>query len=615
MSAPLGTAHASPSLRLSDYAFISDCHSSALVSRDGSIDWCCMPRIDSRSCFGRLLGWQDGGHCRIAPLAASRVRRRYWDDSLILETTFETETGSLRLTDLMPMRQGGRHDPYRQILRVVEGVEGEVVMLGEIVPRFDYGAIQPWIRGVGDGAFHAVGGADGLLLSSDLPFAIAGRHSLVCEARISRGQRRYLSIVYARPESLDDGLVTPPSAGEVVARLEATEQWWQSWAAQGRTLRFDNAQSQRSAVVLKGLIYAPTGAVTAAATTSLPEVLGGSRNWDYRFAWVRDSVFTVRSLLELGFAKEADGFRRFIERSTAGNADQIQVLYGVDGRRRLEESTISHLHGFNGSSPVRVGNAAAGQLQLDVYGELLYLAYAWHLQGHPPDAEYWEFVERIVERTIGMWRSPDQGLWEMRGAPRHFVHSKAMCWAAINWGLRLSDELGLDGGRRAAWRAERDAVRAAIEAQGYDQERGVFTQSFGSRAMDAALLLLPTTHLVSYHDERMIRTADAVLQDLTENGLLRRYPEDGDGDGLEGREGAFIACSFWLAECLARQGRRGEALEIYARALATRNDLGLFSEELQPSDGLMLGNFPQGLTHLSQIAAAVAIAEAEQAGR
>lgn len=613
MSDPSGTPSDSCSRthpRLRDYGFVSDGHSAALISTCGSIDWCCMPRIDSASCFGRLLGWTTGGFCRVEPDGAYRVERRYREGTLILETTFHTADGVLRLVDCLAMREGGRRDPYRQIVRLVEVLQGKVAATVEIVPRFDYGAIAPWIEKVGDGVFHAIGGSDGLLVSSDLPLRARDRHALGCRLVLAAGERRHLSLIHASPPDLEDGRVLVPGAEDAFRRVEATERWWGRWIAQFEPAGFDDAMSRRSAVALKGLIHAPTGAVAAAATTSLPETPGGSRNWDYRFSWVRDSVFTVRALLELGFEREADGFRRFVERSAAGNAGQVQVLYGVDGRRRLYEQVIPELDGFDGAAPVRTGNAAAGQLQLDVFGELLDLAYLWHRLGNSPDEEYREFLVQLVERTISLWRRPDRGLWEMRGAARHFVHSKVLCWAALDRGIRLAEELRHATGDLPRWRAERDAIRVAVETQGYDSDRGVFVQAFGSREMDASLLLLPVFRFLDFEDERMVRTTDAVREDLMENGLLRRYP-NGD-DELEGREGSFLACSFWLAECLARQGRIAEAREAYFRARGTRNDLGLFSEEFDPDGGLMLGNFPQGLTHLSQITAAVAIAEAEK---
>jgi GH15 family glucan-1,4-alpha-glucosidase len=344
----------------------------------------------------------------------------------------------------------------------------------------------------------------------------------------------------------------------------------------------------------------------AAPTTSLPESPGGNRNWDYRFSWIRDSSFTARSLAQLDYIKEADGFRRFIERSAAGSADQLQILYGIGGERRLNEYEIGNLEGYRGAKPVRIGNAAEGQLQLDVYGELLDLAWSWHCRRRSPDDDYWEFLVELVNKVCDCWKIADCGIWEFRGDRRHFVHSKVMCWAALNYGIKLAANL-----ERSApvdkWKDAREAVRRAVESKGYDAERGVFIQAFDHPRMDASLLLLPTVGFVAYDDKRMIRTTDAVREALSEKGLLRRYA-DGE-DHLEGREGVFLACSFWLAECLARQGRSDEAHQVFQRVFAVGNDLGLFAEEYDPATNLMLGNFPQGLTHLSMITAAVALNE------
>ncbi len=604
--APHSTDQEAPPLR--DYAFLSDCHSSALVSRDGSIDWCCMPRFDSRSCFGRLIGREEGGYFRIAPRGTFTVERRYRGSSLILETTFITETGTARLIDFLPMRVGGQRDPYQQIVRIVEGVAGEVTLDVDLAPRFDYGAIVPWIHARSSREFVAFGGADGLLISADEPLSLFERKRLHGELTLEEGDRRRFSIVYVRPEVLDSRKIEAPASEVLDDRLEETEHWWQRWSQQAHAAGFGHEQSLRSAVVLKGLTHAPTGAIAAAATTSLPESPGGSRNWDYRFTWVRDSVFTVRSLRELGFTREADGFRRFVERSAAGSAREIQVMYGVDGRRRLHEHSIPELSGYRGATPVREGNAAAVQTQLDVFGEVLDLAHAWHEQGNSPDDDYWEFIVSLVARTIELWRDPDQGLWEMRGEPRHFVHSKAMCWVALDRGIRLAEDLGREVDALDRWREERDAIRHAVETEGYEEKRGIFTQSYGSPELDAALLLLPVFGFVPFDDPRMIRTVDAVRDELCEHGLVRRY--GADNDHLDGCEGTFIACTFWLAECLARQGRVAEARTVYGHACDTGNDLGLFSEEYEPATRTMLGNFPQGLTHLSQIAAAVAISGA-----
>jgi GH15 family glucan-1,4-alpha-glucosidase len=588
---------------IGDYAYLSDCHSSALVSKDASIDWCCMPRIDSSSIFGRLLDWKRGGYCRIRPEVRYVTRRRYLPGALVLETTFTTEDAEARVIDCFTIREGGSREPHQQLLRVVEGVKGRVTMAAEIVPRFDYGATLPWIKKKG-AHFLALGGSSGLLAAADFRLAPRGRHELAACFTVGAGERYRLSILFRRPERLDGGLVDAVDPIELDRRLEATLSWWKAWTAKGR---FSGPYAElvaRSAVVLKGLSNAPTGAIAAAATTSLPEVPGGSRNWDYRFTWIRDSVFTVRSLAELGYRSEADGFRRFIERSAAGSSGELQVLFGVGGERRLPEYEIAELAGYGGARPVRVGNGAATQLQLDMYGELIDLAWRWHRGGHSPDDDYWTFLVEIVKGACRSWPEPDKGIWEMRGKPRHFVLSKAMCWSAVEKGIALAKELG----RRApvaAWERERDRIRHAVEERGYDPRRGIFVQAFGTTEMDASLLLLPATGFVEYGDARMVRTTDAIAEELSEDGLLRRYAAG--GDKLGGREGTFLACSFWLAECLARQGRSAEAHRVFSRALETGNDLGLFSEEFDATTGLLLGNFPQGLSHLSLIAAAVAL--------
>jgi len=594
---------------ISDYGFIGDCHSSALISRSGSIDWCCMPRIDSRSCFGRLLDWKKGGNCQVVPAGPYEVSRRYIENTLVLETTFRREGSEVRLIDCFPMKPGGQHHPYQQILRIVEGVEGNMELLFEVSPRFDYGDVKPWIRQRGERHFVAIGGSDGLLISGDIPLKMKHRHQLTCSYTAEAGKRLHLSIEYMKPEDLDEGLFEVPGVTELDGRLEDTIGWWNEWSAQGKIESPYSEHVRLSAIVLKGLSNAPTGAIAAAATTSLPESPGGSRNWDYRFTWIRDSAFTLRSLWELGYDKEADGFRRFIERSAAGSAEELQILFGVGGERRLHEVELRELEGYRGAKPVRIGNAASGQVQLDVYGELLDLAWRWHMLGYSPDDDYWEFLVGLVNDASKLWKNPDRGIWEMRGRPRHFVHSKAMCWSALNRGIMLAKDVGRDAPVEK-WEENLEEIRSAIEQKGYDPKRGIFLQAFGGQDLDSALLLMPTAGFVDYKDERMVRTTDAIRQELEEDGLLRRY--SADGDGLKGREGVFLACSFWLVECLARQTRFDDAHEVFRRALKTGNDLGLFAEEFDPKSGEMLGNFPQGLTHLSLIAAAVAIAGMEK---
>ncbi len=591
---------------IAEYSFISDCHSSALVSRTGSIDWCCMPRVDSAPCFGRLLDWDRGGYCRISPAARVEISRQYLDGTLILVTTFRTGRHEARMLDFFPMRKGGRHNPYKRILRVLEGLDGQMEFSVECHPRFDYGAIKPWVRKTDQG-FLALGGSAGLLISGNVDIIPTGRHSLSGTCLVNGGERKYLSIQFGRPEDLDDGLIKPPTIEEMNNCLQQTSEWWRSWAKQGTFKGRDSALVLRSATVLKGLSNAPSGAIAAAPTTSLPEIAGGSRNWDYRFSWVRDSYFTVRTLTEIGYMREADGFRRFIERSCAGNARELQILFGVGGERRLKELEIREMEGYRGAAPVRVGNAAETQIQLDVYGELLDLAWNWHRRGHSPDDDYWEFLVELVNAAVKQWRNPDQGIWEMRGKPRHFVVSKGMCWLAADRGVRLAEDLG----RKAPlndWRRACAEIYGWIEEKGYDPIRRVFIQAPGHPVMDASLLLLPICGIVAADDDRMVRTVEAVRQDLGQDGLLQRY----HSDDLGGKEGVFLSCSFWLAECLAKQGKIADAETVFRRAASTGNDLGLFSEEYDTQKEEMLGNFPQGLTHLSLISAAVALARASR---
>ncbi|MGE5237836.1 MAG: glycoside hydrolase family 15 protein [Chloroflexota bacterium] len=591
---------------IGDYGYIADCHSCALVSRSGSIDWACMPRFDSGSCFARILDWHNGGFCQISPIGSYRSSRRYIDNTLVLETIFENDEGKVRLIDCFTMKKGGKHDPHQQILRVVEGLEGTMKLKFDCAPRFEYGAVKPWIREYREAQYIALGGSDGLLISGDFCLGMKHRHDLDGTCSVGKGERAYLSLSYRRPEILDEGGAEIPSISELSRRLEETIDWWRSWVSQISFSGPHATLATRSAIVLKGLSNAPTGAIAAAATTSLPETPAGSRNWDYRFTWIRDSCFAVRSLAAIGLAKEADGFRRFVERSAAGSAEELQILFGMGGERRLKEQELTALEGYRGARPVRIGNAAEKQTQLDVYGELLDLSWLWYSRGHSPDQDYWEFLTGMVETAAADWNKPDRGIWEMRGEPRHFVHSKVMCWAALNYGILLAQEL-----ERAApierWKKVREDVRGRIERDGYDKDRGIFVQAFDSHTLDAALLLIPTVGFIDYADERMIRTTDVIRQQLAIDGLLRRYPEG--SDGMPGSEGVFLACSFWLVNCLARQGRLDEAQEVFDRALSTGNDLGLFSEEYDVERREMLGNYPQALTHLSLITALVALCE------
>lgn len=596
---------------IGEYGFISDCHSMALVSITGSIDWCVMPRVDANSVFGRILDWERGGYWQIRPdFDSYKCSRRYIDGTLILETTFKTSDAEVRLYDCLATRIGGRETPHNQVIRIVEGVRGMMPISVALVPRFDYGLLKPWLRRINNGHdITATGGHQGLLISGDVHLDKRDHGECFGEFTIREGERRHLSVAYRRPHELDAATIEAPDADEIERRFKETADWWHTWSSQADYNGPYRQQVLQSALVLKGLTNASTGAIAAAATTSLPEQIGGARNWDYRFSWVRDSVFTVRSLATLGFKREAERFRRFIERTAAGEASEIQVMFGVGGERYMPEHLLPDLEGYHGSAPVRIGNAASRQLQHDVFGELLHLAYSWHRWGNSPDDDYWSFILQLMERTIEIWRTPDHGIWEVRGKPRHFVHSKAMCWTALDRGIRLAQETGREAPLEK-WEAERTAIRKLIDEKGFDKDRGVYIQAFGYPHMDASLLLLPIFDFIPYDDERMIRTTDRIREDLKRDGLIMRYPDD--TDGLEGQEGNFICCVFWLAEVLAGQNRLIEAKEVFETGYATANDLQLFSEEFDAEKKIMLGNFPQGLSHLSMISAVVAIGEAEK---
>jgi GH15 family glucan-1,4-alpha-glucosidase len=586
---------------ISDYGFISDRSTACLVSRSGSVDWWCVPRLDSGSCFGRVLDAENGGHMSIAPTAAHEVTRAYLDRTLVLETTMRTRSGEVVLTDFLALAGDGSADEQGHLVRLVGCRRGAVRLRANISPRFDYAEVRPWIRRTAQDRHHAIGGNDGLAIWSNAGLEPSGDHSLEAEFTLRPGDRAGFSLRYLPPHELegDDRRI---DADVLERMLDRTASWWRRWSGAHRGVDAPAGSTMQSALVLGGLANSATGAMAAAATTSLPEWVGGQRNWDYRYSWIRDSTLAARALAELGFEAEADDFRRFIQRSAAGHVDDLQIAYGVGGERRLTEFELA-MAGYRGSKPVRAGNEAAQQQQNDVLGELVLLAWRWHLRGNSPDDDTWRFIADLAEAAAARWSEPDSGMWEERGSGRHLVHSKLMCWAALDRAAALAD----DCMRRAPvrrWRRERDRIAEAVERKGYDPRRNTFRRSFGSRQVDAALLLIPHTGFVDVADDRMRGTVDAVMDDLMEGGLLLRYTAS---DGLPGREGAFVACSFWLVECLAGQGRLDDAREVFERAAATCNDLGLFSEEFDTGRGLMLGNFPQALTHLSHIAAAVAL--------
>jgi GH15 family glucan-1,4-alpha-glucosidase len=588
-----------PQPPISSYGLIGDQRSAALVSDRGSIDWCCLPRFDSGALFARLLD-PAGGHCSIE---AERVLgRRYLEQTLVLETTLAGGDGEARLLDFFVISEDGERPC---LVRIVEGVRGSLELKAEVVPRFDYGAVSPWLREAGgENAFAAIGGDDGLLIRADFELEVVDHHRLEGRLTVAEGERLRLSLGYWRPVELEplarfEGL----DPERIDAALEQTVERWREWFSQLSGDALDLEGVARSAAVLKALSYEPTGAIVAAPTTSLPEArdLGGSRNWDYRYSWVRDSALAAHSLTELGCEEDADAFRRFVERSAAGHADDLQVLFGVGGERRLGEEELDHLSGYRGAAPVRAGNAAGSQFQLDAYGQILDQSWSWHQRGNSPDDDYWRFLADLVDAACERWTEPDCGIWEWRGEPRHFVHSKALAWSAIDRGIRIAADT--DREVPARWPEARQEAREAILSRGYDERRSTFVQAFDSADLDAALLRLPAAGFIEWEDERMIGTADAIREQLDFDGLLRRYSAD---DGLP-EEGAFLTCSFWLATCLAHQSRREDAREVFERAAGTANDLGLYSEEYDPAQKRMLGNFPQALTHLSHIEAAIAL--------
>ncbi len=588
---------------LARYSLIGDCHGSALVSDTASIDWCCLPRFDSGSCFGRLLDWGGGGHCAVHFANGPTDSREcsYLKDTLVLETTLQGDEGSVRVLDCFAMRDRGAQQPRREIVRIIECQQGSASIEVQIAPRFDYGSVRPWLRRAASDVFTAIGGDDGLLIWSDGKLDSDGE-SLLARSSLHAGERLRLLMRFVRPHVLEDESTSDLDGDAVDERLTETVEWWRRWRDRLHHDGVDQQAVVRSALTLKALTYAPTGAIVAAPTASLPETLGGERNWDYRFSWIRDSALTANALAEMGCEREAERFRHFIVRSSAGHAEDLQILFGIGGERRILEQELE-LAGYRDSRPVRVGNGAARQLQLDALGEILNLAWRWHRRGRSPDDDEWRFFSELVDTAAERWSEPDRGIWEWRGEPLHFVHSKACCWAAVDRGLRLAEECMRKAPVRR-WQRARKEIREAIERHGFDRDRGVFVQCFDEPELDAALLLLPRIGFVEFDDERMVATAQAIHEDLGVQGFVRRYDRD---DELAGKEGAFLPCSFWLAECYARQGMLEDAREVFDRAMSAASPHGLFSEQVDPDSGELLGNFPQTLTHLSHIEAALAL--------
>jgi GH15 family glucan-1,4-alpha-glucosidase len=576
--------------RIEAYGFVGDLQTAALVGRDGSIDWLCLPRFDSPACFAALLGGEQAGFWRLAPAAGGWCTRRGYDgDSLILHSEWETTAGAVRVIDTMPPR--GR---AADVVRVVEGLSGRVDMRMAMRLRFDYGHISPWIRRR-HGQVVAVAGPDAAWLSTPVETYDRDR-TTYADFAVSAGDRVPFVLTYG---ASFDPVPTPVHAETA---LSETAAFWTAWT---RRCRFEGRWSeavQRSLTVLKALTYAPTGGIVAAATTSLPEQLGGTRNWDYRYCWLRDATFTLQALLGTGYVDEAHAWRDWLLRAAAGDPAQLRIMYGIDGSRRLPEYTLDWLHGYENSAPVRVGNAAADQLQLDVWGEVLEGLHLAREAGIGAQADAWDLQQALLDFLEGNWASPDNGLWEVRGPRRHFVHSKVLAWTGLDRAVQAIERCGLDG-PLARWKAVRAAIHDDVCRHGFDPSRNTFTQFYGSRGLDAALLLIPRVGFLPSHDPRVIGTVEAVQRELAVDGLLLRYDPSADGgvDGLPGTEGAFVACTFWLADALNGIGRRRAAEDLFARLLDLRNDLGLLSEEYDTAAGRQLGNTPQAFSHVGLV--------------
>ena len=590
---------------IADYALLSDCHSAALVSLDGSIDWCCFDRFDARPVFARLLDRSRGGHFRIAPRGPHRVERRYVPGTNVLETRFETDTGVLVLTDCLAVHERAHRDavdPYRQLIRLLRCEKGEVSVELELEPRFDYGLTTPGVRSLSEQLAVVIGGADALVVQSDL-----GIHEGRGARTLCAGDSAHAVVTYARPHQVRAELLSP---ARIVRRLNATLRFWREWSSRCTYDGPYREQVLRSALVLKGLTNAPTGALVAAPTTSLPEEIGGVRNWDYRYTWLRDSAFILYALNTLGYTDEARAFIRWLERTVAGRAEHLQVMYGVGGERMLPEVELHELEGYRGSRPVRIGNAAAGQFQLDIYGEVVDTIWLYHRYGGRIGRLGWEQLVDLVDHVAERWTEPDDGIWEVRGERRHFVYSKVMAWVAVDRAIRLSRRLEMPCPLER-WKALRQAMRERIEREGVDPASGAFVQSFGSDAVDASALLIPEVGFVPRDDPRVRATVERIERELCRDGFVYRY-RDTD-DGLPGTEGAFLICSFWLVDNLVFSGRREEARELFERLIAHANDLGLLAEQFDPVAGEQLGNFPQAFSHMGLINSAIQLARPDEA--
>ena len=577
--------------RIEDYALLSDLQTGALVGRSGSIDWLCVPRFDSGSCFGSLLGTHDHGRWLIAPRdGGPATERRYRERALVLESEWQTATGRVRVIDFMPPR--GRTP---DLVRIVEGLEGSVEMSTELVIRFDYGSIVPWVRRLDDETMIAVGGPNAVIIRTPVDLEPEGL-SHRAEFLVRKGDRVPFLLAGFPSHERRPTLVDPEAA------LTETEEFWQKWL---EDCAYTGAYADAvyvSLLVLKALTYQPTGGIVAAATTSLPEHIGGVRNWDYRFCWLRDATFTLLALMNAGFVGEARAWRNWLLRAVAGDPANAQILYGVAGERRVTELELPWLPGYAGSAPVRIGNAAHEQFQLDVYGELMDALHHARIAGLPSDDHAWSLHQNLMEFLEGAWEQPDEGIWEVRGPRRHFTHSKVLAWVAFDRAVDTVERMGLPGPLER-WRRIRAEIHDEVIREGFNVELNSFTQSYGSLELDASTLLIPLVGFLPATDPRVVGTIEAIQQHLTRDGFVERYRsrEQNDVDGLTGGEGVFLPASFWLVDALLMIDREDEARALFEKLLGVGNDLGLLSEEYDPGEGRLLGNFPQAFTHVGLV--------------
>ena len=578
--------------RIEDYAIVGDLHTAALIASDGSIDWLCLPHFDSPACFAALIGSPEAGRWLVAPASGGTcASRRYRPGTLILETEWETPGGRVRVTDFMPSR-----DEAVDIIRIVEGLRGSVRMRGELALRFDYGHVVPWVRRDKRG-IRAVAGPDAAYLSTRVPLRGEDMRT-VCDFTVRAGERVPFVLTWT-PSHLP-----PPHPVNPETALKDTEAFWLDWSSRSKAAGPYAEAIQRSLVILKALTYAPTGGIVAAATTSLPEQIGGPRNWDYRYCWLRDATLSLQALMAAGYTDEAAAWREWLLRAVAGDPAELQIMYGITGKRRLPETELGWLAGYQGSRPVRTGNAAAGQLQLDVWGEVLDgLSLTRNALLAGPD-DSWDLQVALMEHLEGAWDQPDNGLWEMRGRRRHFTHSKVMAWVAADRMVHAVRGSGLPG-PADRWAALATTIHSEVMTRGFNTGMNSFVQSYDSTDLDASLLLIPRVGFLPPDDSRVIGTIEAIARDLTQDGFVLRYKSAGSEDGLPGGEGVFLACSFWLVDALDGAGRRDEAVVLFERLLSLRNDVGLLSEEWDPVAHRQLGNTPQAFSHFALINSAL----------